>query len=135
MIQEPEVRGLLDPIVPWAGPILNQDRLGPYLEALTRVRLALVKPEEVEAEREDVPEFARVFRRFQSRLVERGCADYDELIYGAIGALCQNPKLRKRWQTTCQHLLVDEFQDLTPAYLLLLRLLAAPGLSGLRGGG
>ena len=29
----------------------------------------------------------------------------------------------------CRHLLVDEFQDLTPAYLLLLRLLASPGLN------
>ena len=32
---------------------------------------------------------------------------------------------QRRWG---RHLLVDEFQDLTPAHLLLLRLLAAPAL-------
>jgi len=31
-------------------------------------------------------------------------------------------------QATCRHLLVDEFQDLTPAHVLMLRLLALPSL-------
>ena len=35
---------------------------------------------------------------------------------------------RRQAQAGCRHLLVDEFQDLTPAHVLLLRLLAVPGL-------
>ena len=31
-------------------------------------------------------------------------------------------------QRRCRHLLVDEFQDLTPAHVLLIRLLSLPGL-------
>ncbi len=40
-----------------------------------------------------------------------------------------NPPLRRSVQASCRHLLVDEFQDLTPGYLLLLRLVASPGLA------
>ncbi len=126
VLKEGEVRRLLEPILPPAAPVLNQDRIGPYLEALARVRLALVEPREVEREREDVPEFSRVFETYQNRLEERNLVDYDQMVYGAIEALCRNPGLRKAWQARCQHLLVDEFQDLTPAFLILLRLLSAP---------
>ena len=35
-------------------------------------------------------------------------------------------------QRSCRHLLVDEFQDLTPAHVLLLRLLALPGARRVR---
>jgi DNA helicase-2/ATP-dependent DNA helicase PcrA len=31
-------------------------------------------------------------------------------------------------QRSCRHLLVDEFQDLTPAHVLLVRLLSLPAL-------
>ncbi|HEY1734058.1 MAG TPA: ATP-dependent DNA helicase UvrD2, partial [Acidimicrobiales bacterium] len=51
-----------------------------------------------------------------------------EQIYGAIEALLADGAFREQAQLSCRHLLVDEFQDLTPAHVLLLRLLAAPGL-------
>src|SRR5205085_6714860 len=47
-------------------------------------------------------------------------------IYGAIEVLLRNPDVRRQVQRECRHLLVDEFQDLTPAQLLMLRLLSAP---------
>ncbi|MGH8948136.1 MAG: 3'-5' exonuclease, partial [Acidimicrobiia bacterium] len=40
----------------------------------------------------------------------------------------RRPDLRALWQAQCRHVLVDEFQDLTPAYLLLIRMVASPGL-------
>ena len=52
--------------------------------------------------------------------------DHDEQIYGAIELLLNDPETRSRAQAFCQHLLVDEFQDLTPAFLLLIRLLSSP---------
>ena len=39
---------------------------------------------------------------------------------------CATPDVRRAFQREARHLLVDEFQDLTPAQLLLLRLVAAP---------
>ena len=40
---------------------------------------------------------------------------------------CATGTFRQSLQRSCRHLLVDEFQDLTPAHVLLLRLLALPG--------
>lgn len=109
-------------------PRTNTDVIGPYLEALDEVRVGLVEPGSVELSRDDVPGFADVFRRYRAGLVSRNEADHAEQVYGAVEALCRQPELRALWQGRCRHLLVDEFQDLTPAYLLLIRMLAGAGL-------
>jgi DNA helicase II / ATP-dependent DNA helicase PcrA len=128
LIDEAEQRRRLEPITA-APPRANTDVIGPYVEALDEVRIGLRDPEGVEAGRDDVPGFVDTFGRYRERLERAGEADHAEQIYGAIEALCRLPDLRSRWQERCRHLLVDEFQDLTPAYLLLVRLLAAPGLN------
>ncbi|MXY80143.1 MAG: ATP-dependent DNA helicase UvrD2, partial [Chloroflexi bacterium] len=86
-------------------------------------------PRDRETERNDVPGFAGIFEAYRAGLAERDECDFDEQVYEAIRLLLADPELRARWQRRCRHLLVDEFQDLTPAYLLLLRLLASPGLN------
>ncbi|MCB0962624.1 MAG: ATP-dependent helicase, partial [Acidimicrobiales bacterium] len=106
----------------------NTDPIGPYLEALGLVRLGLRDPAEVEAERDDVDGLAELFAPYRARLADRGAVDFDEQIYGAIEVLLRDGAFRRAMQARCRHLLVDEFQDLTPAHVLLLRLLALPGL-------
>ena len=128
LIDEREQRQRLQAIVS-APPRANTDVIGPYIEALSEVRVGLRPPEDVEEGRDDIPAFADAFGRYRKALDSRGEADHDEQIYGAIEALCRDPDLRAHWQAQCQHLLVDEFQDLTPGYLLLLRLLASPGMN------
>lgn len=128
LIDEREQRRRIEPIAP-APPRTNTDVIGPYLEAIDEVRIGLRDPEDVERGRDDIPGFTDVFRRYRDGLEQRGEADHGEQIYGAIEALCRIPDLRRHWQSQCRHLLVDEFQDLTPAYLLLIRLLASPGLN------
>jgi DNA helicase-2/ATP-dependent DNA helicase PcrA len=128
LIDEREQRRRLEPITT-APPRANTDVIGPYLEALDEVRIGLRHPDLVESERDDVPGFAETFRRYRDGLERQGEADHAEQIYAAIEALCRLPDLRAHWQTQCRHLLVDEFQDLTPAYLLLIRLVAGPGMN------
>ena len=128
LISEREQRRRLEPITT-APPRPNTDVIGPYLEALDEVRIGLRDPEQVEAGRDDVPGFAETFGRYRDSLDRAGEADHAEQIYGAILALCRMPDLRAHWQSKCRHLLVDEFQDLTPAYLLLIRLLASPEMN------
>ncbi|HZD22376.1 MAG TPA: UvrD-helicase domain-containing protein, partial [Acidimicrobiia bacterium] len=128
LIDEAEQRRRLEPIAS-APPRANTDVIGPYLEALDEVRIAFRHPEVVESERDDVPGFVDTYRRYRDHLERAGEADHGEQIYAAIEALCRFPELRAFWQAKCRHLLVDEFQDLTPAYLLLIRLLASPGLN------
>ena len=128
LLGEREVRGRLQRILPHTRRA-GKDVFGPYIEALADVRIALRDPERVEAERNDVPGFAGIFGQYRAGLAERDECDFDEQVYEAIRLLLADPELRSRWQRRCRHLLVDEFQDLTPAYLLLLRLLASPGLN------
>ena len=102
----------------------NKDPMAVYLEALNLARLGLESPASVEASGADLD----CFDDYRRRIYEQGQVDFTEQIYGAIEVLLRDGQLRQRWQRRCRHLLIDEFQDLTPAYVLLLRLLASPRL-------
>ena len=126
LVEERGVRSILDKIVAISRRRANVDPFQPYLDALSEIRLGLRAPDEVEASRDDVPGLAEAFPRYRAALAEIGAVDFDEQIYGAIERLLANGPFRRVSQLGCRHLLVDEFQDLTPAHVLMLRLLAAP---------
>jgi DNA helicase-2/ATP-dependent DNA helicase PcrA len=126
LLGERESRNLIEQLAP-VKPRFNDDVLAPYLEALAEVRGGLRSPAEVEASRDDVPDFATVFVAYRERLQSMGAIDFDEQIYGAVEALLRFPEARQALQKRCAHVLLDELQDLTPAQLLMVRLLAAPG--------
>ena len=128
LLNERDVRARLRDMISKT-PRPNTDIVGPYLEGLSEIRIALRNPTHVEEQRDDVEGLVRIFHQYRSLLSKRNEVDYDEQVYGAIELLFADPELRRRWQKRCRHLLVDEFQDLTPAYLLLLRLLGSPELS------
>jgi len=105
----------------------NTDTVAPYLEGLSAIRLGLVPPGEAEDLFPDATGLADGFDRYRALLADRHAVDFDEQIYLAIDLLLADPAARERAQRRCRHLLVDEFQDLTPAHVLLIRLLCAPG--------
>ncbi len=129
VLDEPEVRRLVESLLPGRRQRrANTDPIGPYVEGLTAIRLGLTDPDEVEAGRDDVPGLAELFPAYRRRLAERGAVDFDEQIYSAVEALLTDGEFRRSMQRSCRHLLVDEFQDLTPAHVLLIRLLSCPAL-------
>ncbi len=125
VLDEREIRTILGDLVP-GRPRAGEDLVAPYIEALDEVRDGLVPPDDVEMSRDDVPGFAEVFHRYRDRLAASGAIDHPEQIYGAVEHLLRDPDLRTRYQQRARHLLVDEFQDLTPARLLMIRLIAGP---------
>ncbi len=127
VLAEPEARDLIGRVFPIPRQRrTNTDPVGPYLDALTVARLGLVSPVEVEEMRDDVPGFADGFDSYREGLAESGAIDFDEQIYGALEALLRDGAFRRRVQSEHRHLLVDEFQDLTPAHVLMIRLLSMP---------
>ena len=128
LLDERDVRDLVQSLVPKPRRRVNTDPIGPYLDGLSLIRLGLRDPEAVEDSRDDVPGLAEAFAPFRARLAALGAVDFDEQVYGAVELLLADGGYRRRAQAGCRHLLVDEFQDLTPAHVLLLRLLATPGL-------
>ncbi|MGQ0824238.1 MAG: ATP-dependent helicase [Actinomycetota bacterium] len=125
VIEEPDVRRRIEPHVS-VRHRTNTDALAPYLEALEEVQLGLRDPHRVEATRGDVDGFAAMYDHYRDGLVRDGAVDFDGQISGAVEVLLRDPALRAAVQRECRHLLVDEFQDLCPAHLLLVRLVAAP---------
>jgi len=126
LASERDLRSLLTRLIKPPARV-NQDPLQAYLEALQRIRLGLLDPQEVEAGNpEELAGLARAFPLYREALAERGWLDHDEQIYAALELLLEEPEIRKQAQRSCTHLLVDEFQDLTPAFVLMVRLLSGP---------
>lgn len=128
-IDEPEVRNIISTLVKLPRKT-STDPAEAWIEALTTVRLGLRSPQQVEAAYGgDIEGFAEFFPQYRQYLADRNLEDYDEQIYHALELLLRNPKLRFDAEKCASVLLVDEFQDLNPAHMLLLRLLAGPQLS------
>lgn len=126
-INEPGVRDILDRLLPRQRRRTMTDRLAPWLDALTAARLGLRDPVEVQsAFAGEVEGFPKVLDAYRRELRDNGQVDYDEQILAAVETLLADPEARRAAQRACRVLLVDEFQDLTPAHLLLVRLLSAP---------
>jgi DNA helicase-2/ATP-dependent DNA helicase PcrA len=105
----------------------NADPVATWIEALSLARLGLVSPARVEQIYDgEVEGFAEVFPRYRAELARSRRVDFDEQVQRAIEILLSDPVARARAQLACRVMLVDEFQDLTPAHLLLVRLLAGP---------
>ncbi|MGQ0742834.1 MAG: ATP-dependent helicase [Acidimicrobiales bacterium] len=125
VISEVEVRTILERLTEVRRQ-RNVDPYAAYLDGFSAIRMGLRNPAQVQEDFPDAADLARVFDQYRRVLSEEGLVDFDEQIYRAIEILLSDPVARAHNQLRCRHLLVDEFQDLTPATLLLLRLLAAP---------
>ena len=131
VIGERDVRDLLHNLVGERAPRRRRkamtDPLAAWVEALSASRLGLRDPAAVEHDyAPDVPGFAELAPAYAEVLDERGAVDFDHQIIRAIDVLLTDPAARAAARRACGVLLVDEFQDLTPAHLLMIRLLAGP---------
>ena len=131
VIGERPVRDLVHDLVGERAPRRRRramtDPLAAWLEALSASRLGLRDPASVERDyAPDVDGFAEVAPAYAEALDERGMVDFDHQIIRAIDILLTDPVARAAARRVCGVLLVDEFQDLTPAHLLMIRLLAGP---------
>ncbi|MBY5163118.1 ATP-dependent DNA helicase UvrD2 [Salsipaludibacter albus] len=126
LIDEGQQRSILDRLVRTAR-IPNTDPFQAYLDALGLVRLGLVDPLSAGLAFE-VDEFDDTFGKYRAELDRRNLIDFDEMIFRACELLLTRPDVRAQAQRLGTHLLVDEFQDLTPAFHLLMRLVASPSL-------
>jgi len=123
--EEPFCREVLSSLVKTTRRV-GTDPLAPYLDALATIRLGLVPPEKAEDLHPDAAGIAAAFPAYRDILHDAGRLDFDEQIYKAIELLLADPELRAEVRAEARTLLVDEFQDLTPAHLLLIRLIAGP---------
>ena len=126
-ISELDARRLLDRVVPGRRRRQLTDPLEPWIDALSACRLGLRDPDEIEsAYGGDITGFPDVLIAYRAELRRRGELDFDEQILTALETLLTEPEVRATARRAAPMLLIDEFQDLTPAHLLLIRVLAGP---------
>lgn len=100
---------------------VDDERLTVVLDRVRRARLGLEPPGDLD------PTLTRLLRRIDAALERSGRIDFDGQIDAAVKLLLGDQQIRHRHQDLCRVLVVDEFQDLAPAHLLLVTLLAGRG--------
>ena len=72
----------------------------------------------------DIPYWHHLIELYTQEKLRQNAMDLDDLIPLAVHALEENPQLRTTWsQIRSKHLMVDEFQDITPIQYRLLQLI------------
>jgi superfamily I DNA/RNA helicase len=95
-------------------------------DAFSRMKLEIgVTAAEVGTDPEPGP-IARAFLAYESALEDADGLDFDDLVARSLRLLEARPSLLRRWRKSCEHLLVDETQDVDRSQLRLALLLAAP---------
>jgi DNA helicase-2/ATP-dependent DNA helicase PcrA len=95
-------------------------------DAFSRLKLEIgVTAREVATDPEPGP-IARAFLAYEQAIDDAGGLDFDDLVAHALRMLEARPPLLRRWRAKCEHLLVNETQDMDRTQLRLALLLAAP---------
>ena len=95
-------------------------------DSFSRLKLEIgVTAREIATDPEPGP-IARAFLAYEQALEDAGGLDFDDLVARALRLLEARPPLLRRWRAKCEHLLVDETQDVDRTQLRLALLLAAP---------
>ncbi len=91
-IGEPDVRRIIGDLVDFPRR-RNSDPIGPWIEALTVIRLGLIEPGEVEGRYDgDVDGLAAAWPGYRTMLERRGAVDFDDQIYRALLVLLRDPQ-------------------------------------------
>ena len=116
-------------------PMRNRDPWASYLDGMASVKRGLRDsngPDAVmipfcrEGETEELEcPIGGFLDAFDSACRSRSLITFDDQIYLACRTLFQDASLRHTLQNTFTHVLVDEYQDLNPAQIALLRILVA----------
>ncbi|MBM3256891.1 MAG: ATP-dependent DNA helicase PcrA [Candidatus Liptonbacteria bacterium] len=68
----------------------------------------------------------RVFERYEMALTRNNAFDFDDLIAKVVWLFENRPAILAKYQEKYQYILVDEYQDVSPAQYTLIRLLSGP---------
>ncbi|HVL32647.1 MAG TPA: ATP-dependent helicase, partial [Actinomycetota bacterium] len=101
-------------------------------EFVLRAQDALESPESLEerarlARRDDLAEAARFFRRYLDNIDAQSLVDHANVIALAVRLVQEHEDIAAEVRADTRHLLVDDYQDVTPAQETLLRLLFVDG--------
>lgn len=71
-------------------------------------------------------DFQFLYKEYQGWLAEISKFDFDDLMTSCLRLLREDAEILAQWRSRFRHILVDEFQDISPVQYEIVRLLAAP---------
>ena len=105
----------------------NQDPLDAFLAGLRKAKMELPALSTVTVEYgEKIYPLEPIFHSYLKKQVSASFVDFDDMIYMAVRLLLEKSTLRRAYQSRFEFVLVDEFQDLNEAQLLLLQIIGLP---------
>jgi superfamily I DNA/RNA helicase len=105
----------------------NQDPLDAFLAGLRKAKMELPALSTVTVEYGDkIYPLEPIFYSYVKKQLSASFLDFDDMIYLAVRLLLENSALRRAYQSRFEFVLVDEFQDLNEAQLLLLQIIGLP---------
>jgi DNA helicase-2/ATP-dependent DNA helicase PcrA len=115
---------LLERVLGDLGLSQNRRAVSETLEDISRAKQNLLAPETCET---SDPQFATVYRRYESALEEARALDFDDLVALPVRMLDERGEILRRYQTSFPFVSVDEYQDVNHAQYRMVRLLAPLG--------
>lgn len=76
--------------------------------------------------KEFLPIFHQVYKRYEQRLKDNQCVDFDDLLLLPYLLIRDNLEVREILHDRWIHVMVDEFQDTNPAQMEIIKLLLSP---------
>jgi superfamily I DNA/RNA helicase/very-short-patch-repair endonuclease len=105
----------------------NQDPLEAFLGGLRQAKMELPPLSTVTVEYGDkIYPLEPIFYSYLKKQASAAFVDFDDMIYLAVRLLLENQALRRKYQSRFAFVLVDEFQDLNEAQLLMLQIIGLP---------
>ena len=105
----------------------NQDPLDAFLAGMRKAKMELPPISTVTVEYGDkVYPLEPILYSYLKKQVSASFLDFDDMIYLAVRLLLENDSLRRTYQSRFEFVLVDEFQDLNEAQLLMLQIIGLP---------
>lgn len=99
-------------------------RPGQVLGAISKAKNELMGPEEYVPATYWHEAVARIYKRYQEKLLENNAVDFDDLLGYTVRLLRDHPNILAKYQRRYVYVHVDEFQDTNMAQYLIVKLLA-----------
>lgn len=107
---------------------LDPKRFDPrqLLGAIGKAKDELIGPDDYQVSGGDYwsQTIAKVYDRYQTKLVRSNALDFDDLIMATVKMLQKHPEILKKYQDRFSYIHVDEYQDTNMAQYILVQLLA-----------
>ncbi len=122
---EDDRQGLIKQVMKRLAISDNEIKAKSVSAAISSAKSEMVSPEEYEATAQ-VPyqkNVSKIYVKYEELRKTAGALDFDDLLLEVVHLLREVPEVRKKWQKSFKHIMIDEYQDTNAAQYNIIKLL------------